>query len=223
MLSTDFQSKTIYWNPMVGPCYNDCFHCVNKKFHKQCLQFVDTPLVTKNNYIVQVCPSLDILSFTVDLFVTSKDRATCTSDLLKIIGTIANNPNITFLIKTKNPKYLLSLQLLPNLIWGIECETDLIIKTNAPYGYDRLNTVESYKQRRPTLRIALFITPILKFSASFASQIIRISPEIVVIGGLKKPIKDEPTGDEIRMLLKLLSDSSIRVILNKSVKRLLRD
>ena len=109
MLSTDFQSKTIYWNPMVGPCYNDCFHCVNKKFHKQCLQFVDTPLVTKNNYIVQVCPSLDILSFTVDLFVTSKDRATCTSDLLKIIGTIANNPNI---LLWDSGKYLHSEQLV---------------------------------------------------------------------------------------------------------------
>jgi len=222
-LDIDFQSKTIYWNPIIGPCYNNCFYCNKKKFHKQQLQFVDVPLVIKDDRVVQVCPSLDILSPLTDPFRPSNDITKYTNGLSIIFNKIKNNPNTTFIIKTKNPKYIINHKALPNLIWWVGCETDGTIKTDAQYGYDRLNCISQHKQNYQSVRIILFITPILKFSDSFAHTIKQISPEVVVIGANKLPIDDEPTGDEIRDLISSLSSSNIPIILNRSVKRLLRD
>lgn len=144
-----------------------------------------------------------------------------------IIDFIAANPQTTFLIQTKRPKFLLRKKFFPkNLILGITLESTNLSWTTfdymtpstyqkyrqiskAPYPITRICDFESVKHNRK----AVTVEPILKFNMDFFVQwILGLKPEFVYIGydtkGCKLP---EPTLAETLALIEALEKEGIEV------------
>lgn len=161
------------------------------------------------------------------------DTACATEDQKdQIIKYVGHNPQTTFLLQTKAPKFLQEYESFPsNLILGITLETDkdafgVPFENNhsiftmyrqiskAPVPFRRALDFVKVNHRRKWVTVE----PIMDFSLCFSTIIRAIEPEVVYIGymnhiNFKKPktLLPEPTITQVRRLISELEANEIEV------------
>jgi len=192
------------WNPAVG-CWNDCVYCVPsfqrqaKRQKSRCLKCYNyephlhperlaVPLPkTKEGEFIFVCDMGDWEHFLYDWKIA-------------IIRRMAQLPDRTFLIQSKNPESFFLYEFPPNVILGTTIETNRSterVSKAPPTEYRYITLVEVKHPRK-----AVTHEPIMDFDLETLVEWDKeIKPEIVWIGYANRYYElDEPEADKTRWL-----------------------
>jgi DNA repair photolyase len=131
--------------------------------------------------------------------------------ILRILEAIRAQPEVTFLLMTKNPIFYRSWSpsIPENTIWGATIETNRVIDyriSRAPDTAGRLVIMERLAEEFPDQRLFIGIEPIMDFDLDvFVNQIWKTKPWAVAVGydnyGNKLP---EPPQAQTERLIKTL-------------------
>lgn len=191
------------WNPVVG-CLHDCKYCWLNKLLKD-----KTPVFKPEEFNVKfpkgstvfVAPMADAFgSWIPDAFIR------------KMISFMENQPEVRFLLLTKNPKRYLDFIFPDNAFLGatIETDNDELVRslTLAPLPSERIKAMQVLRHQKKYV----VVEPILPFSSNFAFELIKIKPNWVVIGKNKGEYSlPKPDDSSIRELINILQHAGIEV------------
>ena len=209
-MSKMFPFITETWNPLAGECPHNCSYCWAKKLIKdkptlrakyQGQYRIDEKQINKKfkpNAFVFVCDMLDLFAANVPMMAVQK-----------ILNKIAAQPDVTFLILTKNPRYAWLMELPKNVVIGATIESDCDhLVSEAPKVLDRLQAMQDIDH----LRKFVSIEPIMRFSDDFIKYLLSIKPEFVAVGydNYKNGL-DEPTLERTEELINTLEAVGIKV------------
>lgn len=210
-----FPFITETWNPLKGVCPHGCTYCWAKKLIK------DRPVLKakyqgaydfdrkqilrkfKPGSFVFVCDMLDLFARDVPMVA-----------VMTILKQIREQPNVTFLLLTKNPGYMEMMELPNNVVAGatIESDCDHLVSLGAPKVCNRLGAMVRLEHPRKCVSVE----PIMRFSERFADDIIRIKPEFVAVGYDNYGNNlDEPRLAETEALISKLEKVGIKVYRKK--------
>lgn len=183
-MSKMFPFITDTWNPLGGICPHNCRGCWAKKIikEKKMVKYqgpykIDEKQINKkfkSGSFVFVCDMLDLFAANVPMVA-----------IQMILNRIATQPNVTFLLLTKNPRYMWLMDLPKNVVAGatIESEIDPHLcgdnYSNAPLMHERIKAMIELDHPRKFISIE----PIMDFSpGGFIDNILAIKPECIAIG-----------------------------------------
>lgn len=193
-----FINKT--WNPLGGVCPHNCEGCWakdyihRKKFPKyQGPYTIDKKQINrkfKAGSVIFVCDMLDLFAANVPM-----------EAIQIIMNKIKAQPQVTFLILTRNPRYAWIMEIPENVIIGATIDTDIDYPelTKAPKPEDRIKAMQDMIAENPNNRRFVCVEPIKKFTKDFAEKIISIKPYAVAVGydnygnGFPEPSLEETT------------------------------
>lgn len=208
-----FPFITDTWNPLAGECPHNCSYCWAKKLIK------DRPTLKvkyqrsdgysfdpkqihkkfKAGSFVFVCDMLDLFAANVPMVAVQT-----------IMKLIAAQPEVNFLVLTKNPRYAWIVEIPKNVIVGATIESDMDYPVSkAPKQADRLKAMQDITDNRKMLSIE----PIMDFNLyTFSEEIIKTKPEFVAVGydNYKNGLR-EPRLAETEALIKKLEAAGIKV------------
>lgn len=183
-MSKMFPFITDTWNPLGGQCPHNCKGCWAKAYIKRLNMakyqngyFIDPKQIDrkfKPGSFVFVCDMIDLFARDVPM-----------EAIQIIMKQIKKQPDVTFLLLTKNPRYMWIMDLPKNVIAGATIETELdprmygFLYSNAPLTHDRIKAMIDIKDSRKFVSIE----PIMDFSpGAFTDALIQIKPEFVAVG-----------------------------------------
>jgi DNA repair photolyase len=177
-----FPFITDTWNPIAGNCPHNCSYCWAKKLIKNrpTLQvkyqhtdgFSFDPKQIHRKFqpgsFVFVCDMLDLFAANVPMVAVQT-----------IMKLIAAQPDVTFLLLTKNPRYAWIVEIPKNAVVGATIESNIDYPVSqAPKQKDRLEAMQDITDRK-----MISIEPIMDFDLEpFANAIIKANPEFVAVG-----------------------------------------
>jgi len=153
--------------------------------------------------VVFVCDMLDLFAANVPMMAVQA-----------IMIAIKRQPKVTFLLLTRNPRYMWTMEIPENCILGATIETDINYPdlTKAPAPELRIQAMRDMIQENPNHKRFICIEPIKAFSSKFADEVISIKPYAVAVGydnyGNHFP---EPTLEETNELMTKLGLAGIIV------------
>jgi hypothetical protein len=150
--------------------------------------------------------------------------------IYQILEHCCRYPNNQYVFQTKNPaNALLFMQHFPkNFLIGTTIETDsvdvLLGKSQAPDPIDRYSAMLEWSYYFPH-KMFVTIEPIMSFNVAILSGWIRgINPLFVNIGADSKNSElDEPDAEDIKELVRVITESEIEIKKKYNLERLLRD
>ena len=183
-MSKMFPFITDTWNPLGGECPHNCRGCWAKAYINrlkmakyQGKYIIDDKQINKKfkaGYFVFVCDMLDLFARDVPM-----------EAINLIMRKIKAQPDVTFLLLTKNPRYMWIMDIPKNAIAGATIETDFDPRlygfnySSAPLMKDRIKAMIDITESRKFVSIE----PIMDFSpGAFLSAIKNIKPEFIAIG-----------------------------------------
>jgi DNA repair photolyase len=181
-MSKMFPFITETWNPLGGECPHDCKGCWAKAYIKrlkmkkyQGSYTIDPKQINKKfkpGSFIFVCDMLDLFAANVPM-----------EAIMRIMRKIAAQPEVTFLLLTRNPRYMWLMEIPKNCIVGATIETDINYSelTNAPSPRERILAMRAIVKDGYN-RTFICIEPIKKFNEGFEKLIIPLKPWGVAIG-----------------------------------------
>jgi DNA repair photolyase len=177
-----FPFITDTWNPLGGECPHNCKGCwakayINRikmaKYHGP--YTLDKKQINKKfkpGSFVFVCDMLDLFAQNVPMVT-----------IQTIMNRIEAQPEVTFLLLTRNPRYMWLIETPKNCIVGATIETDINYSelTNAPSPRQRILAMRDIVKDGHN-RVFVCIEPIKKFNEGFEELIIPLKPWAVAIG-----------------------------------------
>jgi protein gp37 len=179
-----FPFITETWNPLGGECPHNCKGCwakayINRlnmpKYHGE--YTLDAKQINKKfkaGSFVFVCDMLDLFAANVPMVA-----------IMTILKKISEQPEVTFLLLTKNPRHMWIYDLPKNVVAGATIETEFDPRlygfeySKAPLTSDRIKAMIDLDHPRKFVSIE----PIMDFSPGhFLESILAIKPEFVAIG-----------------------------------------
>jgi protein gp37 len=179
-----FPFITATWNPLGGECPHNCKGCwakayINRikmaKYHGA--YTIDKKQINKKfkaGSFVFVCDMIDLFAANVPMVA-----------VMTILRRIEAQPDVTFLLLTKNPRYMWLMELPKNVVAGATIETEFDPRlygfnySLAPLMKDRIQAMIDIKDSRKFISIE----PIMDFSPGvFLSAIKNIKPEFIAVG-----------------------------------------
>lgn len=205
-----FPFITATWNPIGGECPHECTYCWAKAIIKR------NPNMTKyhGKYTIdekQINKKFTPYSFVfvcdmIDLFAANVPIAA----INMVINRIIQQPNVTFLILTKNPRYAWLMDVPKNVVIGATIESNLDYPVSkAPKQADRLKAMQDITDNRKMLSIE----PIMDFDLEpFVNEIVKAKPEFVAVGydNYKNGLT-EPSFSKTLHLIAMLEGAGIKV------------
>lgn len=177
-----FSFITETWNPLGGECPHNCKGCwakayINRlkiaKYHGSYkLDMKQLKKKFKPGSFVFVCDMLDLFAANVPMEMVNQ-----------IIYAIEEQPDVTFLLLTRNPRYMWLMETPKNCIVGATIETDVNYSdlTKAPTPRQRILAMRDIAQDGYN-RVFICVEPIKKFNAGFEDLIIPLKPWAVAVG-----------------------------------------
>lgn len=183
-MSKMFPFITETWNPLGGQCPHNCKGCWAKAYIKRLNMtkyqngyFIDPKQINKKfklGSFVFVCDMIDLFAKDVPM-----------EAIQIIMKAIEKQPDVTFLLLTKNPRYMWLMDLPKNVVAGATIETEFDPRlygfkySEAPMMNERILAMRDLEHPRKFISIE----PIMDFSpGAFLSAIRNIKPEFVAIG-----------------------------------------
>ena len=103
----------------------------------------------------------------------------------EVLKVISSQPDVNFLLLTKNPARYIDFDLPRNTVAGATIETDIQTHldeaTKAPTYTSRL-TAMTFLKRSVRHKTMLSIEPVMQFSGDFLSEIVVMKPDFIAIG-----------------------------------------
>jgi protein gp37 len=206
-----FPFITHTWNPLGGECPHNCKGCWAKAYINRIKMVkyqgpykIDEKQINrkfKPGSFVFVCDMLDLFAANVPMEAISL-----------IMRKIETQPDVTFLLLTKNPRYMWVMELPKNVVAGATIESEFDPRlygfdySKAPLMNDRIKAMIDINDSRKFVSIE----PIMDFSpGAFLSAIRNIKPEFVAVGfdnynsGLPEPESLQKVLDFITEIEKL--------------------
>jgi hypothetical protein len=214
-------AQNVYFPDVFKGCKHDCIYCKHSfqrqaKRQKQrcikCYSFEPHSHLERLRH-----PSPKTVGNKFVFFPKGGDVVFChAANFLEMLKYAESNPQTTFLIQTKDPRYFNSFRFPKNVILGITLESDMsAYDTPSKYHYyHEISLAPAPLQRLiyflavPHVRKEVTIEPILQCSDRFADAIIKLKPEFVYVGydtkGCHLP---EPSLKETQALIDTLGAS----------------
>jgi protein gp37 len=206
-----FIDKT--WNPLGGRCKHNCVGCWAMAYANRIKMdkykgspHIDTKQINKvfkPGTFVFVCDMTDLFASNVPM-----------ETITYIMQKIDYQSNSTFLLLTKNPRYMWLMKTPANTILGATIDTnrDYSELTLAPKPMERIKAMQDLAKEENNRRF-VSVEPIKDFDLDiFAEELIKIKPWAIAVGyDNYNNHFPEPSLAKTQELIKRLRDAKIKV------------
>lgn len=212
------------WNPLLGTCPHACVYCyvqaMARRFPTIKSKYTGTLRLDKKAMSENLGKGKTIFVCNMTDLFASSFRDELPGLILKKCREFPDN---LYVFQTKNPRKLNEWILPPNSIVGVTIETDLDPCQNQGNVPSRMDRIIGFSKLPFNLVYKKFISiePIMEFSPSFGTTLIKLKPDFITIGADSKNSRlPEPKSIHISYLITHLRNAGIEVRIKANLKRL---